>query len=87
MFYIDKNCLMDEDQFDREYFDANRVELVCLVSRSNIFLFLVLSPDYLNNLSPDSKEYEDTQGRLLSYHSCGPLTQSIVSFFSVTGWA
>lgn len=22
----------------------------------------VSSPDYLNNLSPDSKEYEDTQG-------------------------
>ena len=27
------------------------------------FIFLCFCPDYLNNLSPDSKEYEDTQGK------------------------
>ncbi len=32
---------------------------------SNLF-FISFFPDYLNNLSPDSKEYEDTQGIVVS---------------------
>lgn len=31
--------------------------------RISTFFFFLCSPDYLNNLSPDSKEYEDTQGK------------------------
>ena len=32
--------------------------------------FSVSSPDYLNNLSPDSKEYEDTQGKTCRMELC-----------------
>lgn len=31
--------------------------------------FFLSSPDYLNNLSPDSKEYEDTQGKAAEWGS------------------
>lgn len=34
-----------------------------------IFLSFTFFPDYLNNLSPDSKEYEDTQGIVVLYSS------------------
>lgn len=30
---------------------------------SNSAILIISFPDYLNNLSPDSKEYEDTQGK------------------------
>ncbi len=29
-------------------------------------VFISFFPDYLNNLSPDAKEYEDTQGIVVS---------------------
>lgn len=32
-------------------------------SHPAIYILFISFPDYLNNLSPDSKEYEDTQGK------------------------
>lgn len=39
------------------------ISLSAIFSCPDCCFFSVSSPDYLNNLSPDSKEYEDTQGK------------------------
>lgn len=36
----------------------------------HILSLLVATTDYLNNLSPDSKEYEDTQGTINRWRQC-----------------
>lgn len=40
-----------------------------IVPSSNLFSVSFSFPDYLNNLSPDSKEYEDTQGKPADWSS------------------
>lgn len=35
----------------------------CIQFEVPYWFVILLFPDYLNNLSPDSKEYEDTQGK------------------------
>uniref|UniRef100_A0A673K135 FYVE, RhoGEF and PH domain-containing protein 5-like n=1 Tax=Sinocyclocheilus rhinocerous TaxID=307959 RepID=A0A673K135_9TELE len=44
---------------DPERYSQVFIQLLCL---NDHLVFISFFPDYLNNLSPDSKEYEDTQG-------------------------
>lgn len=50
--------LTGESRGSRAWLHKPSAEMI----HSSVFLLLLAPTDYLNNLSPDSREYEDTQG-------------------------